>query len=312
MKGVILDRLSLGKGLDLSKLESLGTWTSHDSTKPSETASRIVGADVILTNKVEVTADHMAQNPGLKYIGILATGTNNVNLEAAREFGVKVQNVEDYCSDSLAQHWLSLLLALTNQTVRYHNAVQKGQWSQSPFFCFLDFPLETIADRSLLIVGHGVLGQAVAKLAARIGINVLISDHPGASPRKGRVAFEKGLRQAHIVSLHCPLTPTTTGMICKSTLEFMRPDALLINTARGGLVNENDLISALKNGTIAGAALDVVSSEPPPENLPIITQAKDLNLIITPHIAWASQKSRQRLMDKAIHSLNQFIIETKL
>ncbi len=307
IKGVILDRDSLGDDLDFSGLTNIAEWEFFASTEPKDTQKRIEEADIVLTNKVIINQTHMQQSQKLKYIGILATGTNNVDLKAAEKNGINVDNVTNYCSESLAQHWLCLALNLYTSAYRYHQDVAAGKWSESPFFCRLDYPIRTLANQTLLIVGYGTLGKAVEKIAKAFGINVLIAEHPNSSPRAGRVAFLDGLSRADIISLHCPLTPATENLIAKETIASMKDRCFIINTARGPLINEKDLLNALRSGKVAGAALDVLTTEPPPPDHILPRNTRDLNLIITPHIAWATKESRQLLLDKTTQQIAKFL-----
>ena len=307
MKGVILDLKSIDNGdLDLSCLQSvIPDWQYFDNTQEEEILSRIKDANVVIANKVRLGEVQIASSNALKLICIAATGTNNVDLEAAAANGVKVCNVTNYATPSVVQHVYCLLLALITKFKQYQTAIQEHRWQQSPFFCLLDYPIAELAGKKLGIIGYGVLGQAVAELGKAFGMHVLISARKGSDVSQGRVTLEQLLRQSDVVSLHCPLTPETHNLIGEQELKLMKPGALLINTARGGIVNEKALAEALVTGTIAGAGMDVLSEEPPKNGNPLLDL--DLpNLIITPHIAWSSVESRQRLMEQVALNIDAF------
>ncbi|BFM17770.1 2-hydroxyacid dehydrogenase [Maricurvus nonylphenolicus] len=312
MRGVILDSDTLAPAdLDLQSLynsldNSLDDWQTYATTQPEQTLARIQGAEVVVTNKVVIDRQMLEQSPSLKLICIAATGTNNVDLQAAADYKVTVTNVAGYGVGSVAQHTLALMLALATKLPQYHNACQSGQWSQSPFFCMLDHPIIELADKTLGIVGYGAIGQAVAKLAEAIGMRVIISARPGSHEcPSDRLPLAEVLSQADILSLHCPLTPATDQFINHHTLQQLKPGSLLINTARGGLIDEAALVAALKSGQLGGAALDSISVEPPPADHPLL--AADIpNLILTPHCAWGSQKARQTLVNEVALNIQAF------
>lgn len=308
MRGVILDSDTLAPtDLDLQSLyNSLDDWQTYTTTQPEQTLARIQNAEVVVTNKVVIDRQILEQAPGVKLICIAATGTNNVDLQAAADLKVTVTHVAGYGVSSVAQHTLALMLALATKLPQYHNACQSGRWSQSPFFCMLDHPIIELADKTLGIVGYGAIGQAVAKLAAAIGMKVIISARPDACVcPPDRQPFTDVLSQADILSLHCPLTPATEQLMNPNTLKQLKPGSLLINTARGGLIDEAALVAALKSGQLGGAALDSISVEPPPADHPLL--ATDIpNLILTPHCAWGSQKARQTLVDEVALNIQAF------
>ncbi|MDN3640838.1 D-2-hydroxyacid dehydrogenase [Simiduia curdlanivorans] len=307
--GVILDTASLGpKDLNLEPLLStLPAWQMHAASAPDQVPARIAGHDLIVTNKVVIDAELMAANPQLKLICVAATGTNNVDLQAAKAQGITVCNVVNYGPNSVAQHALMLMLNLATNAQRYRTSANNGEWSKSPFFCLLDYPIVELAGKNLGIVGYGVLGQQVAQLGRALGMNVLISARPNATEvPSGRVSFAQVLAQSDVLSLHCPLTASTEKMMNSQTLAHMKPSAFLINCARGGLIDEPALALALRAGQLAGAGLDVLSQEPPPANHPLL--AEDIpNLILTPHTAWASREARQNLVDIMTDNIANFI-----
>ncbi|MEF8833228.1 MAG: 2-hydroxyacid dehydrogenase [Halofilum sp. (in: g-proteobacteria)] len=307
MHGVILDADSLGPGLDLTGLRGqLDSWDWHGHTAPEETTDRIREADVVITNKVVLDAEAFAAARHLRLVCVAATGVNNIDLDAAREHGVTVCNATGYGTASVVQHTFALMLALATRLPDYQVAVRAGEWSRSLFFCLLDFPITELAGKTLGIVGYGTLGQGVAHIARAFDMDVKIAARPGITGIPAdRVAVEDLLEQADVLTLHCPLTDATRGLIGRPELERMRPDALLINTARGGIVDEAALADALRAGTIGGAGMDVLTREPPRDGNPLLDD--DIpNLIVTPHSAWGSQASRQRLVEQVADRIASF------
>ena len=302
---VLLDRETLDLGdLDLSGLESLGAgFQSYEQTAPEAVVERIGGARIAIVNKVVLDADVLAACPNLALICVIATGVNNIDTAAAEARGIRVVNCRGYGTDSVAQHAMTLMLALATGLVSYVNAVRSGRWEQSRNFCFLDYPIVELAGRELLVVGHGELGTAVARLAEGHGMNVKIAERPDASaPRPGRVAFNEGVETADIVTLHCPLTEATHHLIDAAVLQRMKPTAFVINTARGGIVDEQALADALRRGEIAGAGMDVLTEEPPRRGNPLL--APDIpNLLVTPHSAWGSRRARQRIVEQTVENI---------
>lgn len=304
MHGVFLDTLTMKlEELDTSALEnSLDHWDFHETTAPAETAGRIAEADVVVSNKVVLDRAIIENAPKLKLICVCATGTNNVDLEAAKERGIPVLNVAGYAGASVPQHTLALMLALATRWHQYSEDVQQGRWSRSPIFCLLDHPVMELAGKNLGIIGYGVLGKKVADLGRALDMNILIAESLAGEKQQDRIPLQQLLADSDVVSLHCPLTEQTDKLVDREFLAAMKPGALLINTARGGLVDEAALIEALKNGHLGGAALDVISAEPPPADHPLL--ANDIpNLIITPHNAWISREARQRLLDGVVKNI---------
>jgi len=306
MRGVFLDLETLGGDLDLGQLEaSLESWDFHQVTAPDEVAGRIAGAEVVVSNKVMVDAATIAASPTLRFIAIAATGTNNVDLDAARTAGVVVSNVTAYGTASVAQHVFSLILALTTRLFEYREAVRAGRWAASPHFCLLDRPIRELDGKVLGLVGYGELGGGVARLAEAFGMEVRLAQRPGGPPQAGRVPLDELLPEVDVLTLHCPLTPQTQGLIGTAELARMRSDALLINAARGGIVDEAALATALRSGQIGGAGVDTLTVEPPCDGNPLL-DADIPNLIVTPHIAWAARESRQRLLDQVAGNIVRF------
>jgi glycerate dehydrogenase len=303
--------------LDTGSLERvLPGITLYPTSTDAEVDERIAGCEFILTNKLQITRARMRAVPGLRFIGLTATGTNNVDLEAARELGIAVCNIRDYCTASVAQHVLCVLLALTHRLREYGQAAIDGTWSRSEQFTVPGAPIRELSGKVLGIVGYGALGKAVAKAAkAALGMRILVAERPGTRPGRDadtassigpvRVTLDELLRSADVLSLHCPLTPATTGLIGAHELRLMKPDALLINTARGALVDLDALVAALRGGDLGGAAIDVLPQEPPTGGSPLF--AADIpNLIVTPHIAWAAFEARQRAVDELALNIEDF------
>lgn len=304
MRIVMLDRASLDReDLAFSQLAALASdWHSYPQTTPKQRLAHCAGAEVVISNKVVLDQPLLAQLPALRLICVAATGVNNIDLEAADALGIKVANARDYAANAVAQHTFALLLGLTNQCARYQQAIAQGTWSASEYFCLLDYPMMELSGKTLGIIGYGNLGQAVAKLAQAFGMSLLIAARDAEDTRPGRVPLAQLLAESDVVSLHCPLTAENQYMLGTAEFAQMKPSALLINTARGGLVDEAALISALTQGEIAGAALDVVSQEPPPAHLPIINTSLP-NLLLTPHNAWGSRECRQRLLNEVVANI---------
>lgn len=296
-RAVFLDHTSLDLGdLDLGILrETFADLQLHASTTPDQVAPRLHGAQVAITNKIAIDANTFASCPDLKLVLVTATGTNNVDLVSAREHGVTVCNCQGYGTPSVAQHTLLLLLALATRLPDYQKAVQQGLWQKSSQFCLLDFPIVELEGKTLGLLGHGELGGAVAKLAEAFGMRVLLGQIPGRPERPDRLPLAELLPQVDALTLHCPLNEHTRNMIGAHELSLLKPHAFVVNTARGGLIDEQALADALRNGQLGGAASDVLSVEPPVAGNPLL--AGDIpRLIITPHSAWGAQEARQRIV----------------
>ncbi len=285
MKAVFLDYESLDKNdLDFSALREIFTDLElYPSTLDTQVLERVQHADVVITNKVVLDTENLKQCLSLKLILISATGTNNVDLAQAKAQGITVCNCQGYGTSAVAQHTLMLMLTLATSVIQYDHAVKQGEWNKSPIFCLLDFPIVELAGKTLGILGYGELGQAVAKLAEAFGMKIIVGALPNRSTGN-RVALSELLPQVDFLSLHCPLTEETRDLIDNKAIEKMKPSAFLINCARGGIVNEHDLATALRTGKIAGAATDVLSVEPPKEGNVLLANNIP-NLIITPHSA---------------------------
>lgn len=308
LRTVFLDHASLDRGeLDLGALRSVaGTLTLHARTDPGDVAARIVDADVVLTNKVVLDAAALAAAPALKLILVTATGINNVDLDAARRRGIVVCNCRDYGTPAVAQHALLLILALRTNFLAYQREVRAGAWQESPIFCLMDHPIGELSGQTLGIVGYGTLGRAVARLCEAFGMTVRIGQLPGRPAHPDALPWDELLAGVDVLSLHCPLTEATRNLVDAAALARMKPTALLINTARGGLVDEAALAAALRAGRLGGAGFDVLTEEPPRGGNPLL--AGDIpNLIVTPHNAWASREARQRLIDQTAENLRHWI-----
>jgi glycerate dehydrogenase len=296
-RAVFLDHASLDLGdLDLAPLRApFGELVLHGRSDTQQVAERLQGAQVAISNKVRIGADVFEQCPDLKLILVAATGTNNVDLEAARQHGVTVSNCQGYGTPSVAQHTLMLLLALATRLPDYQTAIGEGRWQKAPQFCLLDFPIVELEGKTLGLLGHGELGGAVARLAEAFGMRVLLGALPGRPARPDRLALDDLLPQIDALTLHCPLTDATRNLIGQRELDLMKPHAFLINTARGGLVDEQALADTLRRGHLGGAAFDVLSVEPPRDGNPLL--AGDIpRFILTPHSAWGSREARQRIV----------------
>ncbi|WP_086480564.1 D-2-hydroxyacid dehydrogenase [Oceanospirillum sanctuarii] len=307
-KGVLLDADSLGENIRFDGLEeSLGELTLYAKTSPNEVIERIQDAEVILTNKVVINAEAISKAKKLKLICVLATGMNNVDLKAAESAGIPVRNAVAYGTNSVAQHTLMLMLMLATRQPLYQKAVAGGEWNQSPFFCLMQHPVSELAGKHLVIVGSGVLGSKVAQLAEAFDMKVSFSARPGNEANDQRLPLDQLLPQADILSLHCPLTEATENLINEARLNKTKPELLIVNCARGGIVNEDAVLSALKNSQISGYATDVLTQEPPVNGNPLLDALQDnLNLIVTPHNAWISQNARQNIVDQAAKSIQTF------
>jgi glycerate dehydrogenase len=308
MKAVFLDYRSMGPDLDLTELESLvDSLDVHETTQDDELSGRLAGATLAFTNKIRFTEDVLAAAPTLKYIGLTATGTDNIDLDGARAAGVVVSNIRAYCTPSVVEHTFGTLLMLTHRLGSYADFVDKGHWQEAETFSPLSWPITELAGKTIGIVGYGELGRGVARVAEAFGMRVLVADRKGqAAARDGRVPFDEVLAEADVLSLHCPLTAGTHKLIDGAALDRMKPTALLLNTARGGLVDSAALADALSTGRIGGAAIDVLPQEPPRDGDPLLDYKGD-NLIVTPHIAWATREARQAAIDQLVENARAFL-----
>lgn len=303
---IFLDAGSVGDA-DLSPIHALDLrLQTFEHTPPSHVIQRLHQATIAIVNKTQIDAHIIQQLPHLKYIAVTATGINNIDMAAAERAGIVVQNVEHYANASVAQHVFALLLQLTNQCQPYHQAIQQGEWSNSVHFCLLDHPMIELAGKTLCIIGYGALGQATAQLAKAFGMQVIIAERPGAICRAGRVTFEHALALSDVISLHCSLTPTNHQLIGSKQLGLMKKSAILINTARGGLIDTQAVVDALLEDKLYAAALDVLDVEPPPNDHPAL-RCTHPRLLLSPHVAWATKEARNRLMQRLAQDLQQWL-----
>lgn len=305
---VVLDGHTLNPGdLSWDALRELGDCEIHDRTPPERVIERAAGKDIVLTNKSLLPREAVMALPAMRYIGVLATGYNVVDVEAARERDIPVTNAAGYSTASVAQMTMALILELTQNVGHHAAAAQSGKWAECPDFCFWEKPLFELAGKTFGAIGYGQIGRATIRLAQAFGMRILVHTRtvPDEAPDGIRfVSLEDLLRESDVVSLHCPLTDKNLRFINAPGLALMKPSAFLVNTSRGPLINEQALADALESGTIAGAAVDVLSVEPPSPDNPLLS-AK--NCIVTPHIAWATRASRSRLMDIAVDNLRAFL-----
>jgi len=282
-------------------------WTEYNDTLTGEIIPRLKEASIVICNKLQLRADTLSQLPKLKLIAVAATGVDNIDLSFCRTQGIAVCNTRGYARTSVPEHALMLMLALRRNLFAYQRDVRTGRWAEAKKFCLLDHPIGDLKDATLGVVGYGTLGQSLAKLAIAIGMEVLIAEHKHASLiRPGRVSFAEVLGRSDVISLHCPLTESTRNLIGADELRQLKPGAILINTARGGLVDEVALLAALGEGRIGGAGIDVLRSEPPREGN-ILIEADLPNLLVTPHTAWASREAMSTLARQLIDNLEAFV-----
>jgi len=308
MNIVVLDGHTLNPGdLTWDELQSLGDCAIHERTPSQEVVPRAADAEIVLTNKAALTREQIQTLPKLKYIGVLATGYDIVDVAAARERNIPVTNVPTYGTRSVAQHTLALLLELTQHVGHHARTVRDGRWTNSPDFCYWDYPLAELDGLTMGVVGFGRIGRTVAELATAFGMKVLAASSTARRAPSGVpfVDLETLFRQSDVVSLHCPLTEQTKNLVNQERLALMKPTAFLLNTSRGPLIDERALAEALDAGRIAGAAVDVLSVEPPPADHPLL---RARNCMVTPHIAWATRAARSRLMQVAVTNVRAFLL----
>lgn len=306
-RGVFLDIATVDSGdLDRSRLQnSLDHWDWLKYTRPEQIAERAHRVNALLTNKCRISREIIESSPDLRLIALSATGTDNVDSEAASEHGVAVCNIRDYCTESVAQHVITLMLNLLTGLPWYIDDVRRGEWSKAIQFCLKDRPIREARGLAFGVVGYGTLGRQSAVLAKALGMEILVAERKGSEPREGRLSFEEVVARADVLSIHCPLTDETRGMINRDVFSRMKRDAFLINTARGAVIAAEDLAEALRSGDIAGAGVDTLNVEPPPPDHPLL--AGDIpNLIVTPHNAWASRTARQAALDHLARVVEAF------
>jgi len=309
MKIVVLDGFTLNPGdLTWKRLEKIGDLKVYDRTPADLILERICDADIIYTNKTPLTKETLEKVPGVKFIGVLATGYNVVDTAAAKELGIIVTNIPTYGTTAVAQFTFALLLEICHHVGEHSMEVRLGAWSKCKDFCFWNYPLVELANKTMGIIGYGRIGQAVAKIANALGMKVLVNDRNDCSKYitgdVKQVELDTLFAESDVISLHCPLFDSTKGIINKTNISKMKDGVMIVNTSRGPLINEEDLVEALNSGKVAGAAVDVLSAEPAKADNPLIT-AK--NCIVTPHIAWAPKEARERLLNIAVDNLEEFI-----
>lgn len=288
--------------------------TEYAHTAAEQVLARAKDADIIITSKVILNHEILSQLPKLKLIAVTATGTNNIDLVAAKALGITVKNVTGYSSVTVPEHVIGMIYALKHRLIDYHrDQLLTERWATCGQFCYVDYPISDVQGSILGIIGRGCIGNEVARLAQAVGMRVLFAEHQHATTiREGYTAFDEVLKQADVISLHCPLTPQTEQLINAKTLALMKPNACLINTGRGGLINEADLLQALQSGKLAGAALDVLVKEPPASDDALWLAAKTQpNLLITPHVAWASDSALTTLVNKVAQNIEEFVLTGK-
>ncbi|MCF7717308.1 D-2-hydroxyacid dehydrogenase [Aeromonas jandaei] len=304
---VFLDSDTLDAGITLHHPDFPHHWQSYPSTAPEQVVERLKDASIAIINKVRIDAAELAQLPELKLIALAATGSDNVDLEACRAANVGVCNIRNYSGPSVPEHAMALMLALSRNLFCWRQSLLEGRWQQSGQFCFFDHNIMDLHGKQLGIIGKGTLGQALGERAKGMGMTVRYAQSQiGGSHDEDRLPLDELLQSSDVISLHCPLTPYTRNMIGERELGLMKPGALLINVGRGGLVDEEALLRALANGRLGGAGFDVASVEPPPPDHPLMKALQYPHFILTPHVAWASEESMQRLADQLIDNINAF------
>jgi glycerate dehydrogenase len=307
---VFLDRATLRADVPLRRPAFPHRWVEHEASRPEEVAARLKGATVAITNKAQIGRRELEAAPQLQLIAVAATGTNVIDLQAAAERGVRVMNVQGYAANSAAEHVFTLILALRRGLIAHRQAVLDGDWTRTRQYCCFAQPIEDLAGAVLGIVGAGAIGARTAEIGRAFGMQVLLAERAGAaSVRPGRSAFEQVLADSDVLSLHCPSTAETRGLIGREALARMKPTALLINTARGELVDEAALLEALQAGRLGGAGLDVAAVEPPPDGALILQLAQRPDVIVTPHVAWAGTAAIRTLNERLIDNIERFVAE---
>jgi glycerate dehydrogenase len=304
---VFLDRSTLPTEITLRPPNFAHELVTYDATTPAEVTSRIAEADIVITNKVPVRGAAIASAPRLRMIAIAATGYDNVDLPACAARGIVVSNIRNYAVNTVPEHTFALIFALRRSIVAYRQSVAAGAWQRSGQFCYFDYPIDDLAGSTLGVIGDGVLGRSVAEIGRALGMRVLFSAYKGVTGMGPLYTpFEEVLRTSDVITLHCPLLPATRNMIAAAEFALMKRRPLLINTARGGLVDEQALSDALERGRIAGAGFDVVTIEPPPNDHPFMRLVGLPNFILTPHVAWASRQAIQGLADQLTENIELF------
>lgn len=305
---VFLDRDTISPQTLLRPLSFAHTLTLHDRTRPEEVAERIAGADIVIVNKVRLGREALAAAPRLKMIALAATGSDNVDLEACNDLGIIVSNIRGYAVRTVPEHVFALIFALRRSIVAYRESVRAGRWQEADQFCYFDYPIQDLAGSTLGIIGAGALGQAVGQIGRALGMRVLFAAHKGRTDMGTLYTpFDTVLAESDVITLHCPLNAQTQHLLSTDEFGKMARKPLLINTARGALVDDHALTSALRSGQIAGAGIDVTVPEPPPADHPLMALLDLPNFILTPHVAWASAEAAQALADQLIGNIEAFV-----
>ncbi|CAM2805483.1 D-2-hydroxyacid dehydrogenase [Vibrio rarus] len=310
-KVVFLDKATIPSHIQFRTLNFPHQWLEFDYTSAEQIDARLQGASIVISNKVVLSAETLAKHPSIRLIAVSATGTNNVDLSYCRENSISVCNIQGYATRSVPEHAIGMIFALKRNLFAYHQDIANGVWQKNKQFCFFTHPITDVAGSTIAVFGSGNLGQGVASLSQALGMQVIFAERKGINEaREGYVTFKEALQRADIVTLHCPLTEQTTNLIAREELAMMKPSAIVINTGRGGLVNEADLIDALKAGTIAGAGFDVFTQEPADESNPLLANMSLPNLLLTPHVAWGSDSALQSLVDILLDNIDNFMAGT--
>lgn len=305
---VFLDRATMGPGVDLVRPDAPHEWIEHERSLPGEVAEKLAGAGIAITNKVPITADTLARLPDLKFITVAATGYDCIDLDACKAHGVTVSNVRGYARNTVPEHTFALILALKRSIPGYREAVLKGRWQEEQQFCFFDHPISDLAGGKIGIIGEGVIGQSVGKIAEAFGMEVMFAAHKGVDGLGPLYTpFDQVLAEADVITCHAPLTPKTRDVLAMPEFRAMKRRPIIINTARGGLVNEAAAVAALNEGLISGLGFDVLTTEPPTADNPIFAVATRPDVILTPHTAWASDQAMAEVWRQVVESINAFI-----
>ena len=308
---VFLDRATMGPGVDLIHPKAAHEWIQHDRSTAEDVVTRLAGAKVAITNKVPITAEALAQLPDLRFVTVAATGYDCIDLDACNACGVTVSNVRGYAKSTVPEHTFALILALKRAIPGYRNAVLKGRWQEEQQFCFFDYPISDLAGGKIGIIGEGVIGQAVGKIAEAFGMEVMFAAHKGVEGLGPLYTpFEQVLAEADVITCHAPLTPGTRNVLAMPEFCAMKRRPIIVNTARGGLVNEADAVAALEEGLVSGLGFDVLTSEPPSSDNPIFGAAARPDVILTPHTAWASHEAMAEVWRQVIESIDAFLSGT--
>lgn len=306
-KVVFLDRDTLSPHTLLRDIEFPHELVVHARTAPSEVRERVADADIVIVNKVPMSADDIAHAKNLKLIAVAATGTDNIDLKACQQRNIVVSNIQGYAVKSVPEHTFALIFALRRNILAYRESVKRGRWQEAQQFCYFDYPINDLSGSTLGIIGAGTLGESVAAIGRALGMRVLFAGRKGAATTNDKYTpFEQMLAESDVISLHCPLNHDTRNLIDDAEFQLMQRKPLLINTARGGIVNEEALARALRSGLIAGAGFDVTLPEPPPHDHPLMQLLDQPNFLLTPHVAWASREAMQVLADQLIDNIEAF------